>query len=185
MERIDFEEFYSTITTDDSLLQSFHLFSVSPIWFVHQKASQARLNAIQRFFARLSRQDDISNEQANKPILDKLRDNLPRVITLSLYILINIALILYVAIYRAVVMKAPVFIVFARISGMLLDFHCSLVILLMLKQTILLIRTTKLYKWLPIDDHIDFHKFVGRLIVVLSCIHTISHMINFGRSKGK
>lgn len=184
-ERIDFDEFYSMIVTDKSLLNSFYLFSVSPIWFVSPKASQSHPNIIRRFFARLSYQDDVSSEQAKKPILDKLRDNLPRVITLLVYILINIALIIYVAIYRAVVIKASVFIVFARISGMLLDFHCSLILILMLKQTILLIRTTKLYKWLPIDDHIDFHKFVGRLIAVLAVIHTVAHMINFARQTSK
>ena len=117
--------------------------------------------------------------------LDKLRDNLPRIITILLYVLINVALMLYAIVYRAVATKAHVLIVFARLSGMLLNFNCAFIIVLMLKQTILLMRTTKLYKWLPIDDHIDFHKFVGRLIGVLSLIHTIAHMSNFGRLKGK
>lgn len=117
--------------------------------------------------------------------LDNIRDNLPRIIMILLYILVTIGLIVYVAIYRAVVVKAHVLIVFARISGMLLNFNCSFSIVLMLKHTILLLRTTRLHRWLPIDDHIDFHKFVGRLIAVLSAVHTIAHISNFGRLKGK
>jgi predicted ferric reductase len=134
---------------------------------------------------RLSRQGDVDNEQTKKLTLDNLRNNLPRVITILLYILINVGLIVYAIIYRAVVLKAHVLIVFARISAMLLNFNCSFVIVLMLKQTILVVRTTRLHRWLPIDDHIDFHKFVGRLIAALSIFHTIAHMSNFGRLKGE
>ncbi|CAF3931944.1 unnamed protein product [Adineta steineri] len=65
---------------------------------------------------------------------------------------------------------------------MLLNFNCTLVIILMLKYTILMLRMNKdLRKWIPLDDHIDFHKFVGRFITVLAIFHTISHMANFGR----
>jgi predicted ferric reductase len=49
-----------------------------------------------------------------------------------------------------------------------------------------MIRSNKyLRKWIPIDDHIDFHKFVGRFIAVLVIFHTVAHMINFGRRTGE
>jgi hypothetical protein len=68
---------------------------------------------------------------------------------------------------------------------MLLNFNCALVIVLMLKRTILLIRTNKfLRKLIPVDDHIDFHKIVGRVIAGLAILHTIAHMANFGRLDG-
>jgi hypothetical protein len=102
-----------------------------------------------------------------------------------LYILINVGLTIYVIIYRAVVQRLSVFLVFARICGMLLNFNGSLIIALMLKQTILLLRTTKLHTMLPIDDHIDFHKFVGRFIGILSVVHTIAHICNFAITRGK
>jgi len=55
----------------------------------------------------------------------------------------------------------------------------------MLKQTISLIRTnTLLRKLIPVDDHIDFHRVVGRVIAGLAILHTISHMGNFGRLTG-
>jgi hypothetical protein len=92
---------------------------------------------------------------------------------LILYILINLGLSFYVVIYRATVTKANVLIIFARIGGMLLNFNCTLVIVLMLKYTILMVRSnTYLRKWIPVDDHIDFHRFVGRFITVLVIFHT-------------
>ena len=167
------------------LLKSFYLFSVSPIWFVKQKTSQSHQNIIQRCCLRLSHQGDVHNERVGKLTLDNLRDNLSRVIVILLYILVNLALMLYAAIHGAVVVKQHVLIVFARMSGMMLNFNCAFIVVLMLKQTILLMRTTQLYKWLPIDDHIDFHQFVGRLIAVLSAIHTIAYVSEFARLKGK
>jgi hypothetical protein len=99
---------------------------------------------------------------------------------------VNLALLLYVIIYRITVTKSNVFVVFSRIGGMLLNFNCALVIVLMLKQTILVIRTNEfLRKLIPIDDHIDFHKIVGRVIAGLATLHTIAHMVNFGRLPGK
>ena len=155
------------------------------MWFASQKASQSRLNITQRCCEHFSQQRDVYNERVGRLTLDNLRDNLPRVIVILLYILINITLMLYAIIYQAVVPKAHVLIVVARFSGMLLNFNCAFTVVLMLKQTILLLRSTHIYKWLPIDNHIDFHKFVGRFIAVLSLIHTIAHMSNFARLKGK
>ena len=82
--------------------------------------------------------------------------------------------------------KSNILVVLARIGGMLLNFNCALVIILMLKRTILLIRTSDLLrKVIPVDDHIDFHRFVGRVITGLAILHTIVHMGNFGRLTGK
>ena len=89
-------------------------------------------------------------------------------------------------IFRTIVRKSHVLVLFARIGGMLLNFNCALVIVLMLKRTILLIRSNKfLRKLIPVDDHIDFHKIVGRVIAGLAILHTVAHMANFGRLHGK
>lgn len=89
-------------------------------------------------------------------------------------------------IFRSIKTKLNVLVVFARIGGMLLNFNCAFVIVLMLKRTILLIRTSKLLrKFIPVDDHIDFHRVVGRVIAGLAILHTIAHMANFGRMSGK
>jgi hypothetical protein len=68
---------------------------------------------------------------------------------------------------------------------MLLNFNGALIIVLMLKRTILLLRTSILLrKLIPVDDHIDFHRVVGRVIAGLAIFHTIAHMANFGRLTG-
>jgi hypothetical protein len=97
-----------------------------------------------------------------------------------LYILVNIGLTLYVIIYRSITNKDGVFLVFARVGGILLNFNSVLIVVLMLKQTILYIRSNRvLRRCIPVDEHIDFHKFVGRFMTALAILHTIAHIINF------
>jgi hypothetical protein len=160
-------------------------FTVHPTWFVKSSSNELPKNKLQQFFSNLCWQQTIYEQQKNKLTIDYVKDNLPRIVFIILYLLTNLALLLYVIIYRAVIMKANVLVVIARSGGMLLNFNCACIITLMLKQTILLVRTnTLLRKILPVDDHIDFHKAVGRVIGVLSIIHTIGHMSNFGRLTG-
>lgn len=93
---------------------------------------------------------------------------------------------MWVCVQRAAIEKRPVFLVLARIGGMLLNWNCAVVIALMLKRIILLIRSVKyLRKLVPVDDHIDFHKFVGCVIAFFAIEHTIAHMINFGINQSK
>ncbi|CAF1400176.1 unnamed protein product [Adineta steineri] len=181
--RIDFEEFYSIVSKDSTLLQSLSQFTVHPTWFIKTSSnSREQENKFQRFLSHCCQQQRIYEIQKNKLTIDYIKDNLSRIIVLFLYILINLALLLYVVIYRITVTKSNIFVIFARIGGLLLNFNCALVIVLMLKQTILIIRTnTFLRKLIPVDDHIDFHKVVGRVIAALAILHTIAHMINFGR----
>ena len=143
-------------------------------------------SATQRFFSNFCWHKGIYEQQKKKLTIDYLRDNLSRVLVLLLYILVTIALTVYVIIYRVVTLKAHALLVIARVAGILLNFNCALVIVLMLKRTILLIRSNQLLRRLiPVDDHIDFHKVVGRMIALLAVIHTIAHMVNFGRLERK
>ena len=176
--RLDFEEFYSIVSKDSTLLESLSQFTVHPTWFIKSSSSNK--------FSQLFSEQKIYEVRPDRLKIDYIKDNLSRIIMILLYILINFALMLYVIIYRAGVLHQHVFVVIARIGGMLLNFNCALVIVLMLKHTILIIRTIKfLRKLLPVDDHIDFHKMVGRIIAALSILHTIGHMANFARSTGR
>lgn len=141
---------------------------------------------MQEFLSKLCWQQSLYEQQKNKLTIDYIKDNLSRISFIILYLLVNLALLLYVIIYRSVVTKSHVLVVIARSGGMLLNFNCACIFALMLKQTILLIRTNKfLRKIIPVDDHIDFHKVVGRMIAILAIIHTIAHMSNFGRLTGQ
>ncbi len=146
----------------------------------------SKFKTVQRFFTNRRWYPYFYEQRRSIFTIDYLRNNLARIIFLILYILINLGLSLYVVIYRSTVAKANALVIFARIGGMLLNFNCTLVIVLMLKHTILLIRLNKhLRKWIPVDDHIDFHKIVGRFITVLVIIHTVAHMANFGLRTGE
>ena len=65
---------------------------------------------------------------------------------------------------------------------MALNFNCMWVLVLMLRKCITLLRMTKLCHVLPIDQHILFHKMVGRTIAVFSLVHTGAHIGNAGKS---
>ena len=124
-----------------------------------ENQNSSKYNIVRRFFTNRIRYSYFYEQIQSRFTVDYLRNNLARIIFLILYILINLGLGLYVLIYRATVVKANVLIIFARITGMLLNFNCTLVIVLMLKYTILMVRSNKyLRKWIPTDDHIDFHK---------------------------
>jgi hypothetical protein len=164
------------VCNDQILLESLSHFTVHPTWFIES----ARLSETQENRAH------VHECQKSRLSIDSIRDNLSRIIMLMLYLLINLALILYVVLYRAVTVKSGALAVIARTSGMLMNFNCACVIVLMLKQTILIIRTIKrLRKWIPVDDHIDFHRFVGRVIAILAVVHAIAHVSNFITMNGK
>ena len=166
-------------------MESLSQFTIDPRWFVKSTPPQKK-SIYERFFNNLCWQQKIYEQHSTKLTSDYVKDNLSRIVVFILYLLVNLALGLYVIIYRSMKTKSNVLVVFARLGGMLLNFNCALVVALMLKRTILLIRTSKLLrKLIPVDDHIDFHRFVGRVIAGLSILHTIGHMANFGRMTGR
>jgi hypothetical protein len=183
---IDFEQFHSIVCQDQALLESLSQFTVHPTWFVKSSTSEQKKNKLQQFFSNICWQQTIYEQKKNKLTIDYVKDNLSRIIFIALYISINLALLIYVIIYRVVIKQANILVVIARSGGMLLNFNCSCIIGLMLKQTILLIRTNKLLrKILPVDDHIDLHKMVGRVIAGLTILHVGGHISNFARLTGK
>ncbi|CAF3973602.1 unnamed protein product [Rotaria sp. Silwood2] len=183
--QIDYEEFFSIVSKDSTLLETLSQFTVHPTWFIERSSSSLKQRTrLEKFFSNLCWQKTIYEQGQKKLTVDYVKDNLSHIIFLILYLLVNLVLLLYVVIYQSNVTKSHVIVVLARIGGMLLNFNCSLVIVLMLKRTILLIRTNIiLRKLIPVDDHISFHKFVGRVIVDLVILHVIAHMVNFGRMK--
>lgn len=71
------------------------------------------------------------------------------------------------------------------IPGQCLNFNCMFVLVLMLRQTITFLRTRGFSSYLPLDQHIYFHKLTGTLIAIYSLIHTISHLSNFSEYLNK
>ncbi|XP_046833687.1 NADPH oxidase 5 [Vespa crabro] len=72
------------------------------------------------------------------------------------------------------------YVILARACGQCLNFNCSFVLVLMLRQCITFLRTNGFSSILPLDHHIYLHKMTGVLIVVFSVVHTVMHLLNFG-----
>ena len=69
-------------------------------------------------------------------------------------------------------------VVIARGCGMALNFNCVFVLILMLRYCLTWLRSTRLGRYLPMDQSILFHKMVGIVIFVESFIHTMAHLFN-------
>lgn len=71
------------------------------------------------------------------------------------------------------------FLILARGSGQCLNFFCSMIVLLVCRRTITMLRSHGFGRYLPLDDHIYFHRMFGMFIVVHSILHTLGHLFNF------
>ncbi|XP_065936823.1 NADPH oxidase 5-like [Magallana gigas] len=102
-------------------------------------------------------------------------NNLRKVLFLALYITINIILTVY-TVYRY--RDSNGFVIVARVGGMNLNFNCSFILVFLLRNCITYLRATFLANYLPLDQHIDFHKLVGRLILFYAILHSVAHIGN-------
>lgn len=104
------------------------------------------------------------------------RNNLSFFLTFLVYLLIQIGLgLLQYFLY----IESNVAVRIARIGGILINFNSGLVILLVLRRLTTWIRNSAIGRnYLPIDDSIKFHKFVGLFIFALSFMHTAAHCVN-------
>ncbi len=65
--------------------------------------------------------------------------------------------------------------------GQCLHLDVALVILLTLRRSITWLRARRLDWLLPLDRHVYFHKILGWTICVQSVVHTLAHVINYGK----
>ena len=105
-----------------------------------------------------------------------IKNNISLVIALSMYVSVNLALMIYVLVIRWDSNTATKF---ARIPGMLLNFNGSLIYFLVLKRMITWWRNSFLGRNLYfLDEVLQFHKFIGFFILFLSIIHSFGHFFN-------
>ncbi|OXA62571.1 NADPH oxidase 5 [Folsomia candida] len=77
--------------------------------------------------------------------------------------------------------NAPIFLGLARGFGWCLDFSSSFILFTMMRQALTRIRSTHLNNnFIPIDDHKEFHRIIGKFIVFASLGHAIAHLIHVG-----
>ncbi|CAF1531995.1 unnamed protein product [Rotaria sp. Silwood1] len=98
-----------------------------------------------------------------------------------LYILSTIGIIIYVIIKWTIHKRMRNgWLIVAHIFGCLVKFNFALSVVLMLKQWMRWIRQCYyLRRFLPIDDHIDAHRYVGTVFAICSVVHSLVHIINY------
>lgn len=73
------------------------------------------------------------------------------------------------------------FVILNWFSGQCLNFNCTFVLVLMLRHCITFLRTRGFSLFLPLDQHIYFHKITGFFIFGYSILHTFMHLLNFSK----
>jgi len=110
-----------------------------------------------------------------------IKNNVTSVIFFCTWLLINILLTIERIHLYYFTLETNVSVTVARCCGQCLNFNCSFILLLMIRKTITLLRTLNLSEYLPLDQHIYYHKLVGWAILVFSIVHTFGHGCNVFR----
>lgn len=106
-----------------------------------------------------------------------VQNNWIKLLFLALYFGINIALFYYA--YRLPQYRLhTVWFRIARGCGLALNFNGALILVPILRRWMTWLRKTKLNDYLPIDEHLAFHKLVGQMIFALGLVHTVAHLNN-------
>jgi hypothetical protein len=124
---------------------------------------------------------NISNDTDTKKNFEILKYqfkiNLPIIISLLLYTTIHIILVTVQVL--SYIDDKNIAIIIARVSGILISFNISLILLLIMKRSFTRLRRIKwVNAGLPIDHFLSMHKFIGVFILALSLVHTCAHLVN-------
>lgn len=133
-----------------------------------------------------------------RPFTQRLKDCLPHqfsmmyirnnkqflFFTLVFIIIINVALFVARAYYfKDFAMlnnfRPNPFYLLSRANGRVLLYNSSLILILILRNTITIMRQLGMATVFPLDNNIYLHKVVGYMIFIQAWIHTIMHLCNF------
>ncbi|KAJ8036007.1 NADPH oxidase 5 [Holothuria leucospilota] len=105
------------------------------------------------------------------------RNNRNNLMLILVFLSINLALFVD-AVFKWRAKGANWFLVVARGNGACLNLTCSLVVVLVLRKLLTHLRSTWVVKYIPIDENIDIHRYIGYAIGLQALCHTISHIGN-------
>ncbi|KAK8375994.1 hypothetical protein O3P69_008609 [Scylla paramamosain] len=106
------------------------------------------------------------------------RNNAPALVFTALFVGVNAAVFLARAYqYR----HTNILEMGARACGQCLNLDCALLLLLILRRTVTRLRSSCVGHMLPCDQHVHFHKMAGWTVFLLSILHTLFHIANFGK----
>ena len=104
------------------------------------------------------------------------KNNRAFLITILVYVVFSLIL---VGIQLTLYANEKLLVKLARIGGILLSFNLSLTILLVQRGLLSSLRNTYIgKKFLPVDDCLLFHKFIGASILVYSLLHVVNHLLS-------
>lgn len=107
-----------------------------------------------------------------------IKNNVTSVFFFCSWLLMNLLLIAQRIHEYYFVNNATVAMTIARCCGQCLNFNCTFILLLMIRKTITFLRSLNLSEYLPLDQHIYYHKLVGWAIMLFSIVHTVAHGVN-------
>lgn len=110
---------------------------------------------------------------------EKIQDNWKRILVLTFWLAINIAL--YGWKFNEYRHKGAFEVMgyclcFAKGAAEILKFNMALILLPVCRRTLTALRETFLGRFIPFDDNINFHKIVALAIVIGTLIHTLMHV---------
>ncbi|CAD6241356.1 GSCOCT00002682001.3-RA-CDS [Cotesia congregata] len=162
---ITFEALKKQLEKQEGLLENLSI-SIDR-WMVPPKPEESRPSILSLLYS-------LKPYQLTKPYL---KNNHVFIVFLSAFVIINFILFvtrLYQ--YR----NTNSYTMLARACGQCLNFDCTFILILMLRQCITFLRTHGFNSILPLDHHIYLHKMVGVTIGVMAVVHTAAHLLNFG-----
>ncbi|XP_044590115.1 NADPH oxidase 5 isoform X1 [Cotesia glomerata] len=162
---ITFEALKKQLEKQEGLLENLSI-SIDR-WMVPPKPKESRPSILSLLYS-------LKPYQLTKPYL---KNNHVFIVFLSAFVIINFILFvtrLYQ--YR----NTNSYTMLARACGQCLNFDCTFILILILRQCITFLRTHGFNSILPLDHHIYLHKMVGVTIGVMAVVHTAAHLLNFG-----
>lgn len=112
-----------------------------------------------------------------------VENQLPTLLVLALWGLINIGLAAFAAmIYQQA--GASNYVIIARAAGACLNFNGALILIPVMRRMLTWVRSSQVWRKLPVDNAIAFHRLVGQTMLVLAFIHTGAHLLNYANTTG-
>ncbi|MFZ5893532.1 MAG: EF-hand domain-containing protein [Myxococcota bacterium] len=125
----------------------------------------------------------LSPEPSSKPssprFIRLLENRLPWVLFLSGWLVLNVLLAIRGALAHSA--EGP-YIMVARAAGATLDLNGALILFTVMRGLLTRVRSTRVGRWLPLDDALSIHRLLGHSIFVAGLVHTAAH---FGNYAGK
>jgi predicted ferric reductase/Ca2+-binding EF-hand superfamily protein len=110
-----------------------------------------------------------------------LGDHLPLIAFFSLWAVVNVALFVNgVLQYRS----QGSWVMLARGFGACLNLNGALVLVPVTRRLLTWLRSTALGRFLPLDDSLLIHRFLGQSLFLMGLAHTAAHLLNYSRGAG-